>query len=572
MHISVISGTFNRLNILQRMVNSVRESIGMGIDYEIVLVDGGSTDGTIEWCKKQSDIKLIEQGKLVGAIKAFNAGAKASTGDYVILANDDIEFIKFSILNAYTYMQDHPDVGIGCFMQDRNNREMHVETMPVIINGKQGSKPYGQVCIVPRWLGDKVGWWGNVGMKTYGGDNELSCNVFESGYKVEILKCSCIHDLQVDDILRDKNDGYPAQMYRSGKPHPDTVKWLKKWRKTRGKLKGMTGPVVATKLKWDNKLVRIPRIYYVPIFEENHPYQRNTKVTLRNELKEIANVFELDYMSESVDRLFDSSHTFKPDMFLLQLQTPFTKLTASVIRELRSDHPNARFMLWNGDYHPVHLYDPDYVEILKLFDMCGFCTTEVGDVYTGIGIKWMYLQAGYEDYPEADWDGVQKRFDVIYLANGYSTNRIEQARVLRAATKCKVGLYGLWKKEFRPDGVTLYDYAKNYLIYKSATFAISDQQWPTAEGYCSDRIFHALRSGVCVLQQWFAGMEDLMGLIDGQNVIVWEDLDHLAYILDNLPNDLIAKKIGISGQSHVISNFQYKHFVQRMLDNLYAKT
>jgi glycosyltransferase involved in cell wall biosynthesis len=572
MQISIVTGTYNRIDSLSRFVESVRDSIGVGLFYEIVIVDGGSKDGTINWCKKQQDVKLIEQGKLLGAVKAFNAGAYAASGDYVLLANDDITFVQFSILAAYSYMQDNPNCGIGAFMQDRNNREMHVEYMPAIVNGKQSSVPYGQVCIVQKWLGDKMGWWGKI-THTYGGDNELSCNVLETGYSIDVLKMSCIHDMQIDDGLREANDGYPAQMSRKGKPHPDTQKWLNKWTHKRGRYSGMIGANVKTKTKWDTEIVKIPRIFYAPIFEENHPYQRKTKKTLREALQEVAVVYEHDYMTESVKRLIDSSYTFKPDLFLFQIQRPDTKITKNILNELREDHPNAKFVNWNGDYHPEHLYDPDYMALMEMFDVCGFCTTEIKYVYEDAGINWMYLQAGYEDYPEADYD-VEHRFDVVYLANGYSQERITQARLLRSVKNLCIGLYGSWPKNLNPDGITLYDYAKNYLIYRSAKFAVSDQQWPNAAGYVSDRIFHAMRSGVVVLQQGFIGMEELMGLEDRKNCLVWwnlNDLKELLYSVIEPPVELtkMFADIAEAGRQHVIDNFQYVHFVQRMLEVLH---
>jgi len=167
--ISIVSGTYNRIAYLEKMVQSVKQSIDgiYGLRYEIVLVDGNSNDGTQEWCNEQDDIKLIQHQELLGAVKAFNDGAYAANGKYVILANDDIEFLGDSIWLAYVYMLEHLDCGIGCFNQDRRRQHMAdndphkygVEFMPVVVDGNQQSWPYGQVCIVPRWLGDKVGWW-----------------------------------------------------------------------------------------------------------------------------------------------------------------------------------------------------------------------------------------------------------------------------------------------------------------------------------------------------------------------------------------------------------------------------
>jgi len=122
MDISIVTGTYNRLPSLQRMVNSARQSfVGLhGIEWQLVIVDGGSQDGTQAWCLSQPDILLIEHGSLLGAVKAFNDGAYAATGEYVVMANDDIEFVDDSILTAYIYMQTHLDCGIGCFYQNRN--------------------------------------------------------------------------------------------------------------------------------------------------------------------------------------------------------------------------------------------------------------------------------------------------------------------------------------------------------------------------------------------------------------------------------------------------------------------
>jgi glycosyltransferase involved in cell wall biosynthesis len=69
------------------MVKSARQSLSgcYGIQYEFVIVDGGSSDGTQKWCNSQSDIRLIEHLSLLGAVKAFNDGANAALGTYVVL-------------------------------------------------------------------------------------------------------------------------------------------------------------------------------------------------------------------------------------------------------------------------------------------------------------------------------------------------------------------------------------------------------------------------------------------------------------------------------------------------------
>jgi len=152
--------------LLQSMVNSVRASIGYGIRYQIILVDGGSSDGTQAWVKAQADCKLIEQGELLGAIAAFQAGFEAAQGNYVVIANDDVQFVPPALTRALVFMESTPTCGIGCFYQDRQ-MSWHVAEMPAMsFSGRKISVAYGQVCIIPRDLGNAAEWWSLPGAKT----------------------------------------------------------------------------------------------------------------------------------------------------------------------------------------------------------------------------------------------------------------------------------------------------------------------------------------------------------------------------------------------------------------------
>lgn len=570
MDISVVTGTYNRLHSLKRMVYSVRGSIGIGLEYEIVLVDGGSTDDTIEWCKEQKDVVLIEQGELLGGIKAFNAGCFAATGDYVIVGNDDIEFIDFSILHAYSYMQDHPTCGIGCFQQDRDNKEMHVARMPALLmqNNKleKISVYYGQVCIVQRWLGDKVGWWGTMGAYTYAGDNELSCNVWEAGYKVSPLPCACIHDFVVEDELRRHNHSNPERVHQEGKMHPDTAAWVKKWKKEEG-----IGPILPDAFKTSSPIEKHRRILYAPIFEREHAaLQRKTKVTLRNELKKVGKVYECDYMTDGMDGLLDSAYTFAPDLFVMQVHSS-RHVDLQTMHELKDNHPNAKFFNWNGDYHPNVLSSPDYMNILKLFDVASHVNTYFDALYEENGINTAFIQAGYEEWCDDEYAPLEEELvDFIFLGNGYSDSRLNLANTIMSDDiDATVRLVGGWPVKYNSIS-TLYDYARNYELYKSAKFIISDQQWPHADGYVSDRLMHSMRSGTCVLQQWFKGMDSMMGLKHGENLLVWKNLNDLSILMKTCMTmpDKDRIRIGEAGRLHIMKHYSYAKFVERMLKKL----
>lgn len=96
--VSVVLGTYNRAGFLRKAIESVRQN-GISVPYEIVVVDGGSSDGTIEWLVQQKDVITIVQhnrGEFRGRpVKRrswgyfMNLAFKASQGRYVMMISDD---------------------------------------------------------------------------------------------------------------------------------------------------------------------------------------------------------------------------------------------------------------------------------------------------------------------------------------------------------------------------------------------------------------------------------------------------------------------------------------------------
>jgi len=87
--ISIVTGTLNRLDILKHVINNTVNSSEL---LELVLVDGGSTDGTIEYLKKLNhpQIKLIEVGGKSSYPHYMNLGIKNTKYELIAQWNDDI--------------------------------------------------------------------------------------------------------------------------------------------------------------------------------------------------------------------------------------------------------------------------------------------------------------------------------------------------------------------------------------------------------------------------------------------------------------------------------------------------
>lgn len=88
--ISVIIPTYNRRDLLQATLESVRRNILR--DTEILVVDDGSTDDTRDYLQKQEDIRWFPQ-RNAGPSAARNLGAANAKGTYLaFLDSDDLWF------------------------------------------------------------------------------------------------------------------------------------------------------------------------------------------------------------------------------------------------------------------------------------------------------------------------------------------------------------------------------------------------------------------------------------------------------------------------------------------------
>jgi glycosyltransferase involved in cell wall biosynthesis len=87
--ISIVTGTLNRLEYLKRVIEN---TVNSNARLELVLVDGGSTDGTIEYLKSinHPQIKLIEFGARSYYWDYMNLGIKNSKYEYICQWNDDV--------------------------------------------------------------------------------------------------------------------------------------------------------------------------------------------------------------------------------------------------------------------------------------------------------------------------------------------------------------------------------------------------------------------------------------------------------------------------------------------------
>jgi glycosyltransferase involved in cell wall biosynthesis len=111
MLVSIITPSYNQAPYLEETIRSVLAQDYPQIEYAIV--DGGSTDGTLEIIKKYEEQLawwVSEQDK--GQTDAINKGFGRARGEILAWLNSDDTYEPGAIAAAVKYLQEHPEVGM----------------------------------------------------------------------------------------------------------------------------------------------------------------------------------------------------------------------------------------------------------------------------------------------------------------------------------------------------------------------------------------------------------------------------------------------------------------------------
>lgn len=115
MQISVIIVNYKTKEFTKNAVESVIQQT-CGLDYEIIVVDNNSQDGSAEYLRSNfgDKIKLIVSEKNIGFGGANNIAIRQAIGKYVFLLNPDTKILNDAVNIFYEYMEINMDAGACC--------------------------------------------------------------------------------------------------------------------------------------------------------------------------------------------------------------------------------------------------------------------------------------------------------------------------------------------------------------------------------------------------------------------------------------------------------------------------
>lgn len=120
--LSIIILNFNTKELTSDCVSSILKNTE-GINYEIILIDNASTDGSVKSLEKlkNSKVKFVKNDQNLGFTKGNNQGVALSKGKYVLFLNSDTLISDNVLGDMVKWMDKNPRVGVStCALKNKD--------------------------------------------------------------------------------------------------------------------------------------------------------------------------------------------------------------------------------------------------------------------------------------------------------------------------------------------------------------------------------------------------------------------------------------------------------------------
>jgi len=112
--VSILIVNWNTREAMLRCLDALPASTDGEPDYEVIVVDNGSVDGSPEALRERTGITLITNDENVGFAAAVNQAFAHSSGEFILLLNSDVDLTVGSLSALTKFLLAHPDVaGVG---------------------------------------------------------------------------------------------------------------------------------------------------------------------------------------------------------------------------------------------------------------------------------------------------------------------------------------------------------------------------------------------------------------------------------------------------------------------------
>jgi hypothetical protein len=213
--VSYVLGSLNRLPLLQQAVQSIRADCA-SLGHEIIVVDGGSTDGSIQWLCAQPDVICIvqhnryerdgEKRRRMSWGRFMNIGFRAAGAPWIAMISDDCYLLPGSTKAALERVAAAQAAGLrvgGCAFYFRN---WPLEEAYYVQRTLGGNLMVNHGLYAREAL-EAVGYANEDDYAFYKADSDLSLKLWRAGFVITDSTASvCEHFMSPREALRESNN------------------------------------------------------------------------------------------------------------------------------------------------------------------------------------------------------------------------------------------------------------------------------------------------------------------------------------------------------------------------------
>lgn len=201
--VSIIIPVFNKFEITLQCVNHINEFNKNG-NFELVIVDNGSTDRTSQVFSTINDIVYIRNDNNLGIAKAYNIGSKIAKNEVLCFMHNDVLIFKNNwVAKTHDFLLENSQAGIAGLYGAKVLRDDGSFRGKTIVHSKRGSssikRNYEKVAVVDglfmaiqKSLFDRIGGF-NECFPVHYYDKDLSMRSAKYGYINYVLSIPFEH-------------------------------------------------------------------------------------------------------------------------------------------------------------------------------------------------------------------------------------------------------------------------------------------------------------------------------------------------------------------------------------------